>query len=59
MGLKIVPVVVSTVCLTILGISILYTQPDSKLLYIIIAAVAGLGGYVIPKVISNVRDGKK
>jgi len=54
--MKVVPIVVSIVCLTLLGIGILCTQPDSKLLYIIIAAVAGLGGYVIPKVVNDVRN---
>lgn len=45
-----VVLIVAIVSLAILGVFISHTQPEaSKLLYVIIAAIAGIGGHYIPK----------
>jgi len=49
--------IIAIIALAILGVVISYTQPEaSKLLYTIVAAIAGIGGHYIPKGITALRS---
>jgi len=49
--------VTALIALAILGVVISYTQPEaSKLLYAIVAAIAGIGGHYIPKAVTAFRS---
>jgi len=48
------------VCLVILGIfMIVYIPEASRALYVIVIAIAGLGGYYIPKAVIAFRSRRK
>lgn len=49
--------IIAIIALAILGVVISYTQPEaSKLLYAIVAAIAGIGGHYIPKAVVAFRS---
>jgi len=49
--------ITAIICLTALGIfMIVYIPEASKALYVIVVAIAGLGGYYIPKAVTAIRS---
>ena len=49
--------ITAMICLTICFVAVAATNPDaSSLLLTIVAALGGIGGYVIPKAVSGIKN---